>query len=50
MIANSVNVGDKVLVPEYGGTKVIFDEQVRYCLNLNALISIFPSRPGLFLV
>ena len=27
-MANSVAVGDKVLVPEYGGTKVVFEEQV----------------------
>lgn len=29
VIPNSVAVGDKVLVPEYGGTKVVFDDQVR---------------------
>ena len=28
----SVAVGDKVLVPEYGGTKVVFDDQVRHRL------------------
>lgn len=27
-IPNSVVQGDKVLVPEYGGTKVIFEDQV----------------------
>lgn len=25
----AVKVGDKVLVPEYGGTKLTFDEEVR---------------------
>ena len=28
VIPNSVGVGDKVLVPEYGGTKLVFDEEV----------------------
>lgn len=27
VIANSVTVGDKVLVPEYGGTKIVFAEE-----------------------
>lgn len=31
----AVNVGDKVLLPEYGGTKVEFDEEV--CL-INVLL------------
>lgn len=29
MIPMSVAVGDKVLVPEYGGTKLTFDNEVR---------------------
>ena len=28
MVPMSVAVGDSVLVPEYGGTKLTFDEQV----------------------
>ena len=31
-------VGDKILVPEYGGTKVVFEEQVYGCLN-----AVYPS-------
>ena len=32
----SVKVGDKVLLPEYGGTKVVLEEQVSlYHLHLN---------------
>ena len=27
---NSVSVGDKILVPEYGGTKVVFEDQVSF--------------------
>ncbi len=27
----TVKVGEKVLVPEYGGTKVNFEEKVRVC-------------------
>lgn len=29
MIPMSVAVGDKVLVPEYGGTKLTFDNEVK---------------------
>ena len=28
----SVNVGDKVMLPEYGGTKVVLEEKVRNLL------------------
>lgn len=30
-----VGVGDKVLLPEYGGTKVVLDDKVRYWSLLN---------------
>lgn len=30
----SVAVGDKVLVPEYGGTKLTFDNEVRVIFSL----------------
>lgn len=32
----SVKVGEKVLLPEYGGTKVILDEKVQYRAGLSA--------------
>lgn len=34
VVATAVNVGDKVLLPEYGGTKVTLAEEVRvsYCV------------------
>ena len=37
----NVKVGDKVLVPEYGGTKLEFDDKV-YSVVLSALISGVP--------
>ena len=32
----AVAVGDKVLLPEYGGTKVTIDEQVCYFPNFSS--------------
>lgn len=29
----SVKVGEKVLLPEYGGTKVVLEEKVKHCLS-----------------
>lgn len=34
IIPVSVNVGDKVLLPEYGGTKVTMEEKVYFLLLL----------------
>lgn len=32
VISNNVAVGDKVLVPEYGGTKIVLEDQVSFLL------------------
>lgn len=37
----SVNVGDKVLLPEYGGTKVTMEEKVYICFILFVLFYLF---------
>lgn len=40
----SVVVGDKVLVPEYGGTKLTFDNEVKWvwwCVFITIIIVIF---------
>ncbi|KAL7991540.1 hypothetical protein Chor_015796, partial [Crotalus horridus] len=36
----SVKVGEKVLLPEYGGTKVILDDKVSFTLNVHSFNSI----------
>ena len=35
-------MGDKVLIPEYGGTKVIFDEKVSRCVGVVIIIPLSP--------
>uniref|UniRef100_A0A183T2Y5 10 kDa heat shock protein, mitochondrial n=1 Tax=Schistocephalus solidus TaxID=70667 RepID=A0A183T2Y5_SCHSO len=37
-----VKVGDKVYLPEYGGTKVNFEDQVSTLLSIIELLGIFP--------
>eukprot|EP00794_Sanderia_malayensis_P003760 gene3760-4282_t len=39
----SVNVGDKVLLPEYGGTKVEFDDKEYYIFRDHDLLGKFDS-------
>ena len=49
-IQMNVKVGDKVLVPEYGGTKLTFEEKVHSLPSLNLIVLIFlPPPPPLFL-
>uniref|UniRef100_A0A0B6YV45 10 kDa heat shock protein, mitochondrial n=1 Tax=Arion vulgaris TaxID=1028688 RepID=A0A0B6YV45_9EUPU len=42
-ILPSVSVGDKVLLPEYGGTKVIFEEKEYYLFRDKDLLGKFES-------
>ena len=40
VIPIGVKVGDKVLLPEYGGTKIVLEEQVKICESICVLYSI----------
>ena len=44
-----MKVGDKVLVPEYGGTKVTFEEKVCLYFSLRVPVDV-PTLTGLLLV
>ena len=41
----NVRVGDKVLVPEYGGTKLTFEEKVYYNNTYYSLLIIHNTSP-----
>jgi chaperonin GroES len=40
-IPMQLKVGERVLLPEYGGTKVVFDDKVRYREEFTKLINKF---------
>lgn len=42
-MAVNVKVGDKVLVPEYGGTKVTFDEKDYFLFRDGDVLGVFDS-------
>lgn len=42
MQAVSVKVGEKVLLPEYGGTKIVLDDKVKY-INIEEMVGFFFS-------
>ena len=45
-IQMSVQVGDKVLVPEYGGTKLTFEEKVGPFINSLVILNVSSLSPS----